>query len=250
MRVEMGTTLVIEACAASSGEANAAVARAFAAAAHVAARLRPDSPGSDLALISAAAPGKCVPISLAAFEVLCFARRLHALSEGTFDPCLPSRPGRVCDLELIAGAQPQAIPRSPMEIDCGGIAKGYAVDAAIAALRAAGCSAGLVNAGGDVRTFGEAGEPVLLRDPGGAYRALTLRDAALAVSARDQARAPAGHRGYYLRSGVAPVRRYAAVRAADCMTADALTKCALLAPEPLLGALLGHFAAAHLEASA
>lgn len=250
MRVEMGTTLVIEARAASSDEANAALARAFAAAAQVAARLHPDSSGSDLARIGAAAPGECVPISMAALEVLCFAQRLHGLSAGVFDPCLPSRPGRICDLELIAGAQPRATPRVPMEIDCGGIAKGYAVDVAIEALRAAGCSAGLANAGGDVRTFGDAGEPLLLRDADGAYRALMLRDAALAVSARDHARAPAGHRGYYLRRGAATVRRYAAVRAADCMTADALTKCALLAPEPVLGALLGHFGAVHLEACA
>ena len=40
------------------------------------------------------------------------------------------------------------------QIDCGGIAKGYAVDVAIATLVRAGCSAGLVNAGGDLRAFG------------------------------------------------------------------------------------------------
>jgi thiamine biosynthesis lipoprotein len=250
MRVEMGTTLVIEAWAASGAEANTAIARAFAAVAQVAAQLHPEAPGSDLERIGAAAPGGRVPISLAAFEVLRFAQHLHYLSAGIFDPCLPSRSGRICDLELTAGAQPQAMPRAPMQLDCGGIAKGYAVDVAIEVLRRAGCAAGLVNAGGDLRIFGHAGEPLLLRAPGGAYRALHLRDGALAVSERTHARAPAGHRGYYLRAGIAAVRRYAAVRAADCMTADALTKCALLAPEPLLGALLGHFAGAHLEACA
>jgi thiamine biosynthesis lipoprotein len=248
MRVEMGTTLVIEARAACAAEANAAIERAFGAVAQVVAQLHPDAPGSDLARIGAAAAGSRVPLSPAALEVLRFAQQLQHLSEGIFDPCLPSRPGRICDLQLIAGAQPQAIPRASMQIDCGGIAKGYAVDVAIGALRGAGCAAGLVNAGGDLRTFGDAGEAVLLRDPGASYRTLSLRDAALAVSERDQARAPTGHRGYYLRAGVAAVRRYAAVRAADCMTADALTKCALLAPEPLLAALIGHFAGAHLEA--
>jgi thiamine biosynthesis lipoprotein len=39
-------------------------------------------------------------------------------------------------------------------IDLGGIAKGFAVDRAVDALRQAGCEGGLVNAGGDIRAFG------------------------------------------------------------------------------------------------
>ena len=52
----------------------------------------------------------------------------------------------------------------PATIDVGGIAKGFAVDRAIDALRAHGSAAGLVNAGGDMSAFGQ-GWPVQIHDP-------------------------------------------------------------------------------------
>jgi thiamine biosynthesis lipoprotein len=121
----------------------------------------------------------------------------------------------------------------PLALDLGGIAKGYAIDIAIEALRAAGCWTGLVNAGGDLRVYGRT-EPVMLRYSDGTAAPVTLNDQALAVSDLDVAVAqrPAEHRGYYLRSGgPCPVRRYAAVVAASAAVADALTKCVLLAEE-------------------
>jgi thiamine biosynthesis lipoprotein len=50
-------------------------------------------------------------------------------------------------------------------LDLGGVAKGFAVDRAVEALRAAGCSRGLVNAGGDLRCFGPGPWPVSIVDP-------------------------------------------------------------------------------------
>ena len=41
-----------------------------------------------------------------------------------------------------------------MEVDLGGIAKGYAIDQAAEALQGAGATAGVVDIGGDLRTFG------------------------------------------------------------------------------------------------
>ena len=70
-------------------------------------------------------------------------------------------------------------------IDLGGIAKGFAVDLAIAALKDAGCERGLVNAGGDLRGFGPEPWPVTIVHP--RTRAplieVELRDQALATSA-------------------------------------------------------------------
>jgi thiamine biosynthesis lipoprotein len=245
MRIEMGTTLVIEASAASTEQAASAIEAAFAAASRVIRRLDPARPESDLWRINAAADAAAVPISADSFEVLRFAQRLHRSSGGLFDPCLPTRPGTLADLELIGGAQLQAIAHRPLEIDCGGIAKGYVVDVAIGVLGQARCRAGLVNAGGDVRAFGAPHE-LLLRAPAGRFRPVRLEDAALAVSERAARRAPAGHRGYYVRSGVAAARRYAAVRAPAAMTADALTKCLLLGPWALTRSLLGEFGAERL----
>ena len=54
-------------------------------------------------------------------------------------------------------------------VDLGGIAKGYGIDKAVEAIKAAGASGGLVNVGGDVRCFGHprGGGPwdIGLRDP-------------------------------------------------------------------------------------
>jgi thiamine biosynthesis lipoprotein len=50
-------------------------------------------------------------------------------------------------------------------IDLGGIAKGFAVDCAIAVLKEQGVPVGLVNAGGDLAAFGGKPAIVHLRDP-------------------------------------------------------------------------------------
>jgi thiamine biosynthesis lipoprotein len=243
MRVLMGTWVVIEAHAACPESARAGIEAAFAAVADVALRLHPQHPESDLRRINCAAPGAPVRIGSGTREVLRFAQHLHARSAGLFDPCLPLRPGRLADLQITAVA---AICHAPLELDCGGIAKGFAVDCAVAALRAAGCHAGLVNAGGDLRVFGAARETILLRAPGARYQALELAQAALAVSDRDAPHAPSGHRGYYVRSGAAGARRYAAVRARTAMSADALTKCVLLCPAAHAQGLLDEFDAEEL----
>jgi len=57
-----------------------------------------------------------------------------------------------------------------VELDFGGIAKGYAVDLAIAHLRELGIDSAIVNAGGDLRVMGRHGERpwrVAIRKPGG-----------------------------------------------------------------------------------
>jgi thiamine biosynthesis lipoprotein len=57
-----------------------------------------------------------------------------------------------------------------VQLDFGGIAKGYAVDLAVAALRKRGIDSGIVNAGGDLRAFGRHGDRpwrVAIRKPGG-----------------------------------------------------------------------------------
>lgn len=70
-------------------------------------------------------------------------------------------------------------------IDLGGIAKGFAVDRAVEALRTAGAERGLVNAGGDLRGFGPETWPVTLVDPLSrrACAEIAVRDEALATTA-------------------------------------------------------------------
>jgi thiamine biosynthesis lipoprotein len=65
------------------------------------------------------------------------------------------------------GARTVLLPRRGMRLDFGAIAKGYAVDLAVAALRRAGVERGTVDLGGNLRSFGAS--------EGGAWR-VGLRD--------------------------------------------------------------------------
>jgi thiamine biosynthesis lipoprotein len=233
LRPAMGTWVAIEATAATASVAVAAIESAFQAVAEAEFRLHPHREGSDLHRINSGAAQSHAPIHLSTWQLLQLAQVVCELSAGTFDPCLPRRPGRLCDLMLSDPDEesPWALCRVPLELDLGGIAKGYAIDRAIDALHAAGCSSGLVNAGGDLRVYGRCA-PVLLRHADGRYVPLTVSDESLAVSDLDARRRPPEHQGYYHRVGsTCAVHRFAAVVAAEAAVADALTKCVLLAEE-------------------
>src|ERR1700730_1949323 len=235
LRVAMGTWVAIEATAESEATAVCAIEAAFAAVAQVERRMHPEREGSDIARINSAPLRVQTPIHASTWEVLRLAQRLNELTRGVFDPCLPLRRGCLTDLGLSdpsPESEPWGVCRAPLALDLGGIAKGYAIDCAIAALRAGGCHAGAVNAGGDLRLFGARRETILLRYGDHGYQPLVLQNAALAVSDLDESRRPPGHRGYYVRTGAAAAsRRYAAVLAPEAMIADALTKCVLLCSE-------------------
>ena len=110
--------------------------------------------------------------------------------------------------------------------------QGFAVDRAVAALKRNGAAAGLVNAGGDLRAFGSRSQLVHVRDPAHPTRvagAVRLRAHALATSGIYFA--PGKNRGRCMsplldgRTGRASRKLISVtVVAADCMTADALTK--------------------------
>ena len=118
--------------------------------------------------------------------------------------------------------------------DLGGIAKGFAVDVAVAVLRRCGARSGSVNAGGDLRVFGPVEQTVRIRLPGDASTAaplLALHEGSCATS------------GSYFGSRQIDARRRrthcsdysVTVRARTCMVADALTKVvAALGPQRAL----------------
>jgi thiamine biosynthesis lipoprotein len=234
LRQALGTWVAIEATATTDQEALRGLEAAYLTISELGRVLHPGREGSDLARIREAALCTQVPVRVRTWELLRLARRVHRLSDGIFDPCVPGLPGRLSDLTLSPpGTTPWVRCQMPLALDLGGIAKGYAIDIGIEALRDAGCCSGLVNAGGDLRVYGRT-EPVLLRYSDGTCAPVTLTDQALAVSDIDVdvAQRPAEHRGYYLRSGTpCPIRRYAAVVAASAAVADALTKCVLLGEE-------------------
>jgi thiamine biosynthesis lipoprotein len=214
-------TLVDVGARASSGRRSAnAVAAAFERIAHIEAQLSRFVATSPIARFNAAAAGAYIEIDTDTACVLDAAHWLHAASDGRFDVTLGSgASGWRCDdgtLRKLADG---------VAIDLGGIGKGFAVDAAIGALRAHDVESGWVNAGGDLRVFGPLTLPIDLRDEtaGGVRRFATLGDGAFATSR--------------LALG-AGRRRHASVAAPECLWADALTKIVIAsadAAHPLLG---------------
>jgi FAD:protein FMN transferase len=249
LRIALGTWVAIEAMASRAEDELAAIEAAYDAIGAVDTRMHPTRPGSDLAAINSAPLHMPVEVQPDTWHLLKLAQRLCGLTEGVFDPCLPSQPGRLVDVEIGSEneEEPTVICHAPVCIDLGGIAKGHAIDRAIATLGAFGCESGLVNAGGDLKVFGDRKETVLLRR-GTDFQPLTLESVALAVSDLDASERPEEHQGYYCR--VAPGRvtpdrvslgatpRYAAVLAQEAAVADALTKCVLLCPQDMTERLL------------
>jgi FAD:protein FMN transferase len=235
--------VAVEAEAPDESTAERAIGAAFGTLATVERLMHPTRPGSDLARIARCEPGGRVLLDRWTYELLQLCARLHRSSGGRFDPCLPGTAGRLPDLDL--SDAPFARVRVPLGIDLGGIAKGFAVDRAVDALRLAGCIGGLVNAGGDLAAFGARAHRIICRSARG-NAVVQLRDAALATSevghASNRASQPPEHRGHYHGVHGTPAARGAvSVIAATAALADGLTKCLLLASAAERGRLLRLF---------
>jgi FAD:protein FMN transferase len=191
----------------------------------------------DLAAINRDAHRKAVRVDRWTFRVLRLARAMSRASEGAFDPTL----GRGASHEdIVLQADRRVRLRRAARLDLGGIAKGFAVDCAVAALRRQGATTGCVNAGGDLRVFGDAAQVVHVRLPACPQISLPLG------AARERAFATSGayFGGELLDARSARRLRLDSsitVSAVSCAVADALTKViATLGPQ---AALLRRFGA-------
>ena len=130
----------------------------------------------------------------------------------------------------------------PILIDLGGIAKGFAVDQAIHALRRGGCTGAIVNAGGDLRAFGSEPRPIHLRRQSGLVKVAEIRCGAIATSSPhtvlpDRLAQPIGSIVDPLSQRAWQSEGSVMVAARSCVIADALTKVAALSGpqcQPLL----------------
>lgn len=157
---------------------------------------------SDIGRLNRSRPGASILVHRWTRQVLTQALALWRHSGGAFDcnvgkslikaGLLPRRGGTTAASLGAFGAtitlRPHrrvGVQRSP-SLDLGGIAKGFAIDQAIKALQAHRMISGVVNAGGDLRTFGPASQPIWRRcmnDPGTAEPIGHLQNGAIATSA-------------------------------------------------------------------
>jgi len=214
-RALLGTLVSIRADTDENG-----LSRAFAAVETVHGLMSAHSNAGDLAEINRHAHRRAVRVHPWTYRVLRSARAISRASRGAFDPTL-GRDASWADIHLLPRNEVKLT--RPARLDLGGIAKGFAVDLAVAALRREGATMGCVNAGGDLRFFGKRAQLVRVRVPGNPTQAVPLAETmerAFATSgtyfggemvdARDQSPLCVGHS--------------VTVSAGSCMVADALTK--------------------------
>lgn len=212
-------------------------------------------PDSELSRINAQAHRRPLPLSDEMQEVLSLALQLGAQTAGRFDLSIASdlvrlgvlpdhrkKPDRAAswrDIHLVDGT---VFFARPLQIDLGGIAKGYAVDRGLAQLDE-GVQA-IINAGGDLRMSHWQDELVEIRIPAtepdnAGFVQLPMQAPAMATSAPT----PGCHHPVVSPATHQPLAdpRSVSVFAPRCMVADALAKAVFLTPdcEPLLA----HYAA-------
>lgn len=258
-------------------QAHAAIDKAIAALLLVDATMSRFKPESDIGRANLRAARGPVDVSAATRDVLAEGLWWAGASDGAFDPCIGSAtmlwdiphrrvPPPAADvsrlasrqlyrkLELDAGPRSAAVRFSDrdVQIDLGGIAKGFAVDQAAAALRENGVEHALIGAGGDLYALGRspAGEPWRVGiqspdDPSALAGALDLEDAGVATSGDYQQYFDYRARRYHHLLDPATAepwdtpRRSVSVIAGTCMAADAAATLAFAMDDARAARILG-----------
>jgi FAD:protein FMN transferase len=231
----------------SVAESQLAINRAFERLELIQKLLSFHDPNSDLSRLNSAQGSfiECHPLSI---RCLRLARAVTRVSDGRFNctlggavmaiKVLPDHDyqnlygdrvlnyGDWTDIELIGHT---ARLRRPVLITLDGIAKGFAVDSAVEELKRLGIAAGWINAGGDIRVFGDCTLPISVRDHQGEIHAVGgLKNAAIATSTSISS---SEFPGVLLNETGNPIPAMTScIIAQRAWRADALTKVAALMP--------------------
>jgi thiamine biosynthesis lipoprotein len=226
-RVIMGTYVTITAVAdgVTDDAARAAVGAAFDEITRVDLLMSTYKPQSQLSQVNRMAGVSPVSVDPELIETVEDALYVSRLTGGAFDPTvgpliklwkigsdearLPAKENIDSALRLVDYTQVEVdrprhtiyIKKKGMSLDLGGIAKGYASDRAVAALKARGMRGGIVACAGDLKLFGsrEDGRPWNIgiqhpREKDGLLCTLTLHDAATSTSG--------DYERYFIKDGV------------------------------------------------
>lgn len=242
----MGTLVSMSVAGLEAEAANKAIESAFEEIAAVHRLMSFHETSSDVSRLNREGALAPVAVHPYTFEVLHWAQRIAAGSQGSFDisvgielvdwgilpsPSTSVMSGRASwrDIELLPDYR--VFFHRPLWIDLGGIAKGYAVDKATERLHAQGVEHSLVNAGGDIRVQGRHAERIRLGVPwlDTSAPVLEVANASVASSSGglpiplDEGQSFGPHVDGRSRTP-APRGRFVCVVAESCLVADALTK--------------------------
>lgn len=251
----LGTLVAVRVSGVPHAVANAAIDRAFAEVAAFHRLMSFHEATSDLSRLNREACHTPVTVDSRTLAVLRAARALADETGGVFDPAIggalvergalpapldaptPDPAASWRDVLILPDGRVRFA--GPLWLDFGGVAKGHAVDAALAAMALPETARVVIEAGGDLRVAGPGPEMIRLAVPAKkAVPVVALEDGALASSTSAQiwgARFAAHVHGRTRRA--VGTNSFAAVAAPTCAVADALTKPVLALgarAEPLL----------------
>ena len=213
-QVSMGTAIQLSAWTTDQAAAVAAFDRVFLEFDRLDALMSVWKQGSDILRINAAAGKSAVTVSPEVRDVLRASQEVSEWTAGKFDvtyaalaglwkfdqdidgsvpdrsqiaPRLPLIDYRAVQVDERAGTA--TLARAGMQVNLGGIGKGYAIDRAVTIMRGAGLTDFMIQSGGDMFVAGRRGDRpwrVGLQDPRGApdtlFAAIELTDAAFSTS--------------------------------------------------------------------
>lgn len=181
---------------------------------------------SDLVKINSSAYGDQVVVGYEMAAVLKIAALLNRKTNGVFDVIKPHKTGFYID-DYLWQKQCRIKLLQQVEIDLGGIAKGFIVDKAAKFLSKKSIG-GIINAGGDIRIFGDYVAPIHIRDPFdhtkkfllGNYSNCAIASSCISENSKERG----GKSVVYAQQDIV----HATVIGKNCTIADALTKVILL----------------------
>ncbi len=176
-QMHMGTLVFLTAVSSDNRLAHDAIEKGFAEIHRLEELLSTWIPDSELSRVNDAAGETPIEVSPETIEVLAHSLETARLTNGGFNVAIGpaveswniSREGRIPSQEALDAVRPLMdlsrihvngdagtvyLARSGMQVDIGGIGKGYAADLAADVMQAAGASAGVVAIAGDIKTFG------------------------------------------------------------------------------------------------
>ena len=240
----MGTVVTIhaQACDGDVQGVDHAMSEAFSIMSRISHAMSAHQADSDLGRMSKARKGEVLTLDTETVRVIHAAQHWTTRSGGAFNPCNAAqtlsrrnlRPGITGDAmgslrDIALCSDTEVRLARPVQLDFGGIAKGYAVDRAIETLSAHGLREALVNAGGDLRAIGDHRWPVDVRHAhetlmdGRLRQKRCIRHHALATSVAGAL----NPEFVFSRVHQRPNWKSVTVQANTCLAADVLTKWAM-----------------------
>ncbi len=243
----LGTFVEIFVKAESAEIANQAISNAFEHISDIENLLSIYQENSEISKLNLSAENVPLKINSLTAEIIKISEAISCLSDGIFDVVFSKdekSPASFKDIRFIDSET--IILNKKLNFDFGGIGKGFAVDKGIDSLLCSGIKYGGINAGGDLRFFGDIPQPIFIRSPSEYNKIFKLKEAAnCAVATTANYHRRTGNAGRKDQGIINPKngvswnsKKSISVISKSCALSDALTKVVALLDDTKASSIL------------